>query len=304
MYNKMIFVPLCFSFSSGNVRKDWIMVKIVADTLSVIPTDEAARLGIAYLPQIIIFGDESYRDDTEMDTPLFLKKLRASPVLPKTAAPPPELYHPVYKEAIEAGESVIVVCPSTILSGTYRGAFVAAQEYPDADIRVIDTHLIAGALGSVVLHAKKWADEGLDADTIVANITDMAARNRTYFMVPTLEYLHKGGRIGGAAALFGSILQVKPILECKDGRIEAAENQRTKKKAIARLEELIRTDCENNLEADLTVMECDAPLDAQGLVNDIKSTTHIKEIPIYGLPPAIVVHAGPGVMAVSYFLGK
>jgi DegV family protein with EDD domain len=154
------------------------MVKIVADTTSSISPDEASRLGLAYLPQIIIFGDESYRDDCEIDTSTFLQKLRSSKTMPKTAAPPPALYNPIYQQAVENGESVIVICPSAELSGTFRSATVAAQDFPGADIRIIDTKTIGSGLGSLVFQAVRWVQEGLDADTIESRIRDMAARER------------------------------------------------------------------------------------------------------------------------------
>jgi DegV family protein with EDD domain len=278
------------------------MVKIIADTTSSIPVAEGIRLGIPLLPQIIIFGDESYRDDNELDTGTFLSKLRASSVLPKTAAPPPALYTPIYQQFINEGHSIVVICPSAELSGTARSASVAAQDFPDADIRVIDTRTIAGGLGSIVKAAKIWADEGLNADTIVDRVNDLSKRQRTYFMVATLEYLYKGGRIGGAQALFGSILQVKPILMLVNGKTEPAESQRTKKRALQRIEELIKIDCQNNSGAELCIMQGDAMEDAQSLAENFKQALGLKEVPIYEMPPAILVHAGPGVLAIGYFM--
>jgi len=133
------------------------MIKIVADTLSCIKPEEARELGIGLLPQIIIFESESYRDDNEITTEEFLIKLKASVKLPKTAAPSPALYDPIYKEFAEGGNTIIVICPSKEVSGTYRSASVAAQDFPDADIRVIDTLSIGPALGTLVRLAVQWA---------------------------------------------------------------------------------------------------------------------------------------------------
>ncbi len=281
------------------------MVQIIADTLSSLPVAKAKKLGIPFLPQIVIFGDEFFRDDSEMDATLFLKKLKSSSQLPKTAAPPPELYKPIYQEFIDKNQPIVVVAPSAGLSGTVRSAEVSAMDFPKADIRVVDTKSIAGGLGEIVLLADQAAKSGMDIDPLVAMIKDLSARSRTYFLVDTLEYLYKGGRIGGASALFGSILQVKPILTLVDGKTEPAEKQRTKKKALDRIIELVAEECPKSAEGHLCISHEGAlQEDIDYLVNNFKKNQGIKEVPVYGLPPAILTHAGPGAIAISYIRAK
>jgi DegV family protein with EDD domain len=280
------------------------MVKIIADTTSCISPAEARQLGVYYIPQMIVFGEETYRDDTEMDAVTFLKRLRSSSVLPKTAAPPPALYAPVFEELCAQGDTIVVLAPSAQLSGTFRSATVASQDFPNADIRVIDTKLIAGGLGSLVKQAQKWALQGMDADTLIECVTNTSQRERVYFMVNTLEYLYKGGRIGAAKALFGSLLQMKPILTFRDGRTEPFESQRTHKRAVARIKEVVLSDCPRDPEAYLCLMHGDAEEEARGIAAELGSILGIPvaEIPIYDLTPAILVHAGPGVIGISYYL--
>lgn len=279
------------------------MIKIITDTTSGLPLDVARAHDIPVLPQIIIFGEETYRDDTEMDTRMFLQKLRASPTLPKTAAPPPALYNPIFEQLLAEGyRTIICLHPSSELSGTVRSALTAAQDFPGADIRVVDTRTVAAPLATVVLLAARWAREGVDADTIIARVQDTLARQRVYFVVDTLEYLHRGGRIGGAQALLGGLLQVKPILTLQDGRVEPFEQQRTQKRALARLRELVLGECPRTPESYLAVMHADAEATARELAADFSAQLGIPDIPIYELPPAIVTHAGPGVLAVSYFV--
>lgn len=278
------------------------MIHIIADTTSSIPVPEAKSLGISYMPQIIIFGSQSYRDDTEMDTATFLKRLRTSATLPKTAAPPPALYTPIYARLATKENTIIVLCPSAEVSGTYRSATVAAADFPNADIRIIDTRRIASGLGSIVLQATEWANQGMDADTLVTNIQNLMRCERTYFLVDTLEYLYKGGRIGGAKMLFGSILQVKPILMLKDGRTEPVETQRTKRRAQTRVKELILKNISRQTPIRLTIAHGDAAEEALRLAQELKTELGINEIPIYELPPAVIVHAGPGVLAFSFFI--
>jgi DegV family protein with EDD domain len=277
------------------------MVKIIADTLSCLSMEKAKELGVPFIPQIIEFGEQSYRDDTEMDSDTFLKKLRASTTLPKTSAPPPALYGPYFKRFSEEGHTILVICPSGQVSGTVRSAQVAAQDFPNADIRVIDTKSVGAGLGTLVESAVAWANQGDDADTIQRKVLEMAGREKIYFVVDTLEYLQRGGRIGKAKALFGSILQVKPILALRNGQTEPVESQRTKRKAMARICELVVSDCPKGSDSHLRLMQGDAMQDAQALSEEFKKSLNIQNIPIYFLPPAILVHAGPGAIGISYF---
>jgi DegV family protein with EDD domain len=277
------------------------MIRIIADTTCALPKDLARSLNITMMPQIIIFGEETFRDDTELDTAGFLKKLRASPTLPKTAAPPPALYTPVLKEMLAKGDTVLILVPSGEVSGTLRSAEVAAQDFPGTPIHIVDTRSIAGMLGAMVLLADRWAKQGLPIQEILTRLDKLKTIQRTYFVVDTLEYLHKGGRIGGAKRLVGEMLQVKPILRILDGKVEPYEQQRTQRRALGRLAELVAAECPKGEGSFLCVMQADAEETARGLVDGLKQQTGVKEIPVYELPPAIVTHGGPGAVAVGYF---
>jgi DegV family protein with EDD domain len=278
------------------------MIQVIADTTSTISLEEAQALGLEYLPQMIIFGETSYRDDYEITTQEFLAKLRASSSLPKTAAPSPALYSPIYEAHFNKGNSMLVLCPSSKVSGTFRSASVAAQDFPGADIHIVDTGTIGPALGTLVRKALSWSNEGLSIAEIKHRILDLGKKVRIYFYVDTLEYLYKGGRIGAAKALMGSLLQVKPILLFKDGQVNPFESQRTKKKALIRLIELVKSECPRTQDSNLALLEADAMEDAIELREAFTQALSLDEIAIADLPPAIIVHAGPGVLAASFFL--
>lgn len=278
------------------------MTKIVADTTSGLPLDLAAHLGIPMIPQLVIFGEQTFRDDTELTSADFLKKLKASSILPKTAAPPPALYTPIFAEAAKAGETVIVVAPTAKMSGTVRSAETARADFPAADIRIIDTLTIAGCLGSLVLAAQDLAQKGKSADEIEAAIRALIPRARTYFVVDTLEYLQKGGRIGAARALLGELLQVKPILQIKDGQAAPFAQERTKKRATGRLIEITAEQSAGSPNPYLCVMHIDAEDEAETICERLSSRLGVKNIPVYVLPPAIVTHAGPKTLAVGFFV--
>lgn len=278
------------------------MTIILADTTCGLPRDLLKQRGIPLIPQVVIFGEETYHDDEGLDTAAFLQKLKAAPTLPKTAAPEPPLYFPFFDEAKKKGESVVVVAPTSKASGTVRSAQTAAQEFPGLDVRVVDTQTVSCNLGSMVLVADDMAKAGKSADEIVAKLNDMIPRGRLYFVVDTLEYLAKGGRIGGAKKLLAELLEIKPILQIREGQVEPFEQQRTKKRALARLVEVAAEGCRGGDEDHLSVIQVAAEKEAESLVEELKSRILVSTIPIYELPPAIVVHAGPKAMGVGFFV--
>ena len=280
------------------------MTIIVADTTCGLPRKVLEERCIPLIPQIVTFGEESYHDDKDLDTATFLSKLKASPTLPKTSAPEPSLYYPIFAEARRNDESVIVVAPTSKASGTVRSAETAAQDFPEVDIHVVDTQTVSCNLGSLLLVADDMAKAGKSADEILSKLNDMIPRGRIYFLVDTLEYLSRGGRIGGAKKLLAELLEIKPILQVKDGQVESFEQQRTKKRALARLVEVVLESCKGGEDVHLCVLqvEADPKGEAQALVEELKSKVPVSLIPIYKLPPAIVVHAGPKAMGVGFFV--
>jgi DegV family protein with EDD domain len=278
------------------------MTIIVADTTCGLPHQLLAERGIPVVPQIVMFGEESYHDDKNFDTAVFLQKLKASPGLPKTAAPEPSLYFPIYEEAQRKGESVVVITPTGKASGTFRSAETAALDFPDMDIRVIDTQTISCNLGSMVLVADDLAKAGKSPDEIIAKLTDMIPCGRLYFVVDTLEYLARGGRIGGAKRLLAELLEIRPILQIKNGQVEPFEQQRTKKRALARLIEVAEEQCQGGANAHLCVIQVAAQQEAEALAQELKAKIPVSDIPIYQLPPAIVVHAGPKALGLGFFV--
>lgn len=277
------------------------MTTIVADTTCSLPREVLLERGIPFVPQVVMFGEESYHDDADFQTPVFLKKLKASASLPKTAAPEPTLYHPIFRAAQERKEQVLVVAPSGKLSGTVRSAQTAAQDFPGLDVRIVDTLAISCNLGALVLMAHDLARAGQGAEAIEARIGEMIPRGRLYFVVDTLEYLAKGGRIGGAKALLGELIRIKPVLAIRDGQAVPYEQQRTRRRSIARLEEIVEEQCPKSAEAHLAVVQVAAEEEASLLAGRLKAAMKLADVPVYELPPAIVVHGGPGALGVGFF---
>jgi DegV family protein with EDD domain len=278
------------------------MTIIVADTTCSLPRELLTSRGIPFVPQVVMFGDQAYHDDGEVDTATFLRKLKASSTLPKTAAPEPTLYHPIFDSARDRKESVVVVAPSVKMSGTVRSAQTAAQDYPDLDVRVIDTQTISCNLGALVLEAHDMAQSGCSADEIVQRVEALIPLGRLYFVVDTLEYLAKGGRIGGAKALVGELIQIKPVLTIRDGEAQSYEQQRTRRRSLLRLEEIASQQCPHSADSHLAVIQVAAEDEARQLAEHLQVGMGLPEVPIYELPPAIVVHGGPGAMGLGFFV--
>lgn len=280
------------------------MVKIITDTTSCLPAEFARQHGIPIIPQIINFGTDSFYEGIQIDNPTFMKRLRTSPDLPKTAAPPPELFAEEFRRLIPQGDSILCIHPSTEVSGTVRSAVVAAKDFPNADIRVLDTRLIGSPIASLVMLSSEWVDEGLDINLIENRLNKMIPRCHLYFMVDTLEYLARGGRIGGASALIGSVLQIKPILCIQNGQVMPFEKERTHKRTLSRLKEIVIEQYPHQNNGYLSIMHADVPHQAHELANDLRIRLGIQTIPIYNVPPAIVVHGGPGILGVAFFTNQ
>jgi DegV family protein with EDD domain len=282
------------------------MIHVVTDTTAGLPQEVAQRYSIPILPQIVVFGSASFREGVEIDNAGFMQRLLTSRELPKTAAPPPEWFVEEFRRILQPGDTVLCIHPSAEVSGTVRSAEVAALEFPEADIRVIDTRTIGSPLATLVQLAAEWAAAGEPADAIEARLRDLVARGRIYFLVPTLEYLARGGRIGGASALLGSVLQLKPILTFREGRVESHARVRTQKRALEFLKEEVATQCPHRADAYLSVMHGSAPAEAQALADDLRGRLGLPAetpIPVLDVPPAIVTHAGPGILAAAFFVG-
>ncbi len=277
------------------------MTHIIADTTCGLTFEMTRSLGVPMISQIINFGADSYREGPEIDYATFMQRLRTDREMPKTAAPYPGDFIEVFRELTDAGESVVCIHPSADVSGTVRSALTAKESFPGADIRIIDTRTVAGPLGTIVLEANKLAKAGATADEVEALVYAMMPRARIYFLVDTLEFLRRGGRIGGAAALLGSILQIKPILTFREGRVDQFEKERTKTRALARIKELIDNEAARGADAHLTVMHAEARQEADRLAAELQSTLGGDDVLILDMVPAIVTHAGPGVLAAGFF---
>jgi DegV family protein with EDD domain len=277
------------------------MIHLISDTLAGIPPNIASELGITIIPQYVVIGDRSYRDDTEISESQLLQIMKNGNRYLQTAAPSPSHYLPIFQEYSNNGDQVLIVGPSSVLSGTINSVLSAKKEFPEKDIRIFDTGIIAAPMAAMTLRAAKWIKEGRSLDEIMLLLETLRQNYRAYATLNTLEYLRRGGRIGGAISMIGSILQIKPILTMGKDRIEPYLKVRTRKKAVEKLFELVVEQCPADGKMDICVMQCEAEDEAKHLAELLTGKFSEKEIPIYGISSALIVHGGPGILAVSFF---
>ena len=208
---------------------------------------------------------------------------------------------------IPPDDAVVCILPSAQVSGTVRSATVGRQlaverGMREIDIRIIDTQLISSPVATLLRLAATWAEQGASADTIEARVVEMSCRCKIYFLVDTLKYLAMGGRIGGAAALLGSMLQVKPVLTFSEGQVDTFEKVRTHKRAVERLKQLVLEQIAPGDVGYLSVMHAAADAEAAELVAFFREALGLTSIPIFAVPPAVVTHGGPGVAGVGFYM--
>src|SRR5438105_3027547 len=274
-------------------------VRIVTDSTADIPQEKALALGITIVPLTVFFGDEAYLDGVELDNASFYRKLQASKVLPRTSQPSPAAFQQAFLRLIEEGANAILsIHLSSKLSGTYQSACTARDTLPEdvkkIPIDVVDSESISIGMSHAILLAAEEAKSGLALQEIKAHVLDDLSRSRVMAVLDTLEYVRRGGRIGGARALLGNMLSVKPIISLRDGEVIPVEQPRTRSKAYARIVQLVS---EMGLTEYIAIAESNDEVGTQ-LAAAFKTITN-KEIPRYKLGPALGTHTGPGTVAIA-----
>jgi DegV family protein with EDD domain len=272
-------------------------VRVVTDSACDLPDDLIERLGIEVVPLTIRFGHEELVDRKELSTDEFWRRLEASQVLPETSAPSAGAFEETFRRlAGDGATGIVCINLSSKLSATMQAAQVAAQAVQDTcPVAVIDSLLVSMGLGNLCITAAERAAGGDSLDSIVANVTDRRNRTKLFGTLDTLEYLKKGGRVGNARALLGSMLAIKPVVEVRDGQVEEAGKVRTRSKALRLLVDRVKEGPFENL----AMLEGNAP-DAEELLTLLEPLSPRDEIIVGKIGPVIGTHAGPGVIGVTF----
>ena len=273
-------------------------VRIVTDSSCDLTDEEVAKHGVEVVPLTIRFGDDEYEDRSELSVQDFYGKLADASVLPETAAPAPGKFEAAFRRQQEAGaDAVVCINLSAELSATMQSAQNAAKALEGSlDVRAVDSRSITAGLGTQVLLAAEAAASGASADDVVALVEGLAARTHVFGALDTLDNLKKGGRIGGAQALAGSILSIKPLLDISSGKVEEAGKPRTRKKALAALRDQVAG---AGAVEHLCVYHGLAP-DLEEMLTLLDPIVPRDQIRVGVIGPVIGTHGGPRVMGVTW----
>jgi DegV family protein with EDD domain len=273
-------------------------VAIVTDSTADLPPDLARSRAVTVVPLTLNFEGKALLDGTDIRPDEFYRRLPSATTHPTTSQPSPGRFAEAYASLLEDHESVLSIHISQKLSGTYESARQAADMTDPKRVRVVDSELVSMSLGLLILAASALASGGSDAQAIEAKVLEMRAHVQTYFSVATLEFLRRGGRIGRANALLGSVLQVKPVLCIRDGLVTPLERVRTFERALNRVVELTR-EVDRGHGVCLIVGHADAEADAERISRELEPIA--ETLMIQPLGPVVGAHAGPGVVGVGCY---
>jgi DegV family protein with EDD domain len=276
-------------------------VKIVGDTSSGISPELARQLDLTIVPLRVNFGTETLQDGVEISPTAFLDRLATSKLFPTTSQPPAGDFIRVFQPLRAAGHEVLCVLLSNKLSGTVMSANAAKYQLQDEHIHIFDTLNVAAGDAILVMEAARLAQAGKSVDDIVLRLEFMRGKVRLYFVVDTLEYLAKGGRVSNAQAFIGSLLQMKPILKVENGLVEGAERIRTASKAQARLREIVAEGIAGRSAVQVAVMYTTIKDTAQALADEIQAQYQLPVVSVHTISPAVSAHTGPRALGVAFY---
>ena len=278
-------------------------VALVTDSTAYLPPELVEKYNITVLPQVLIWGDKTYRDGIDIQPDEFYKRLEKASVMPSTSQALPADFEKVFRKLMDQDHHVLAILLSEKLSGTMSSAYQACANLPGAPVEIVDSYSTAMAMGFQLLQVARAAEEGAN----LAECKKLAEEARQYtglfVTLNTLEFLHRGGRIGGGARFLGTALNLKPILELKEGRLEAVERVRTRGKALNRLVELVEERVNGRRPLRLASLHANAAESAQGLLDNLNGRLEIDEVIVSTVSPVVGTHVGPGTVGLAFMAG-
>lgn len=278
-------------------------IKIVTDSTSYIADEYIKKYDIKLVSLNVIINGVSSRE-VDIENEVFYEEIKNSKEIPKSSQPIPEEMLNTFREIVEDGDSIVGIFLSSKMSGTYSNANMIKdmilEDYPDAEIHILDSKTNCMQMGFAVIEAARTASEGKSINEVINAANHVINNSRFLFTPETLEYLKKGGRIGGAAALFGNVLQIKPILTVVNGETSVFKKVRTRKKAIEEIVKTVLEEIESKGLGDIVVHHINCQEDGLKLAKALENKLG-KKVEIQSIGPVIGVHVGPGSIGIAYY---
>jgi DegV family protein with EDD domain len=278
-------------------------VAIVTDSTSTIPKDYLNQYPIWVAPQVLIWGSETLQDGVDIQPGEFYSRLVKDPIHPTTSQVTPISFEKIFRELLAQEYDILAVLISPKLSGTMESAIQAKALFPGSAIELVNSESVAMGLGFHALMAARAAKEGASLEDCKTIAMKAVGHTGIVLTVETLEYLHRGGRIGGGAKFLGTALNIKPILEVRDGRVEAVERIRTRRKSLTRVVELVEQQVAGRTPVRLASLHANSPADAKILLEEAAAKLKPEETIVSELSPVVGTHAGPGTVGLVYMAG-
>ena len=276
-------------------------ITIVTDSSSYIPESATKGLDIAVIPLWLIWGEDNLRDGIDIQPVEFYKQLKASNTLPTSSQPSAMEFENFFKSVAENSDQIVSVLVSSKISGTIDSARAAVEELNDQHIPIVDSLNCSMGLGFTVLAAARAAAEGKSVDEIVAAAEAVKNKIHFLFVVDTLEFLHKGGRISGGKRLMGTALKIKPILQFEEGEIRPLSQARTKSKAIKQVFEIIQERLGEKKMVEVAVVDVDSADEADSVATQLKERFEIEAVHRAVVSPVVGTHVGPGTIGIAFY---
>jgi DegV family protein with EDD domain len=277
-------------------------VAIVTDSSAYIPKDLVKNLNITVVPLVVIWGNETLEDGLDILPEQFYNRLKTAKEMPTTSQVSVPNMHKAFSGLLDQGYEVLGIFLSSKLSGTMQSATQGREElaFGKEKVTFVDSYTTAMAMGFHVTSAAKAASQGASVSECKKIAEDAQKNSGVYFVVDTLEFLHRGGRIGGGRRFLGSALNIKPILTVGDGKVEAAGSVRTKAKAVNHIVELVHDQCKGKNNVHLATLHANAEQEAKELLKTAGLGLNVVESLLSEVSPAIGTHTGPGTVGLAY----
>ncbi|WP_018922014.1 DegV family protein [Salsuginibacillus kocurii] len=279
-------------------------IAIVTDSTAYLSQETIDAYGIHTIPLSVVFGDKVYEEEIDLTTEEFYDKMRASDQLPTTSQPPLGRFLELFEELGQTYDAIITIHLSSGISGTYQTALSAGESVENIEVYGFDSEISCAPQGYYAIEAAKMAAEDYTVDDILDRLNEMKQNMRAYFVVDNLNHLHRGGRLSGAQALVGSLLQIKPVLHFEDKLIVPYEKVRTAKKALNRVYELFAEDANTNDHIRATIIHANHPDKAEKMKAELEAKHDNITIDISYFGPVIATHLGEHSLGLGWYKTK